>query len=145
MLKLFGFRITPFFLFILAMECMALVTSLYLGILLYKSESSPVAYESYNSIFYTALFLLVLISILTPGFFSQISVVSHIKKTFEHKVVGIVAASLTMLLYVLANIDNLNSKTLFIAAILSSCIGMCASQIGLLGKYWRFLIRSGVN
>ena len=145
MLKLFGFRITPFFFFILSMECLALLVCVYLGMLLYKGTPTYVAPESIDSIIYSGMVLLLLISTLTPGFFSQVKVINHIKKTFNEKITGILAASFTMLVIVFSNIENLDAKTIFAAAILSACVGLSITQVGLFGKYWRFLIRSGVN
>ncbi len=145
MLKLFGFRITPFFLFILSMESLALLICVYLGILLYKGMPTYVSPESIDNIIYSGIVLLLLISTLTPGFFSQVKVLIHIKKTFNEKITGISAASFTMIIIVFSNAENLNAKTIFAAAILSACVGLSVTQVGLFGKYWRFLIRSGVN
>jgi hypothetical protein len=145
MLKLFGFRITPFFLFILSMECLFLLVCVYLGALLYKGTPIYVSHESIDSTIYSGLFLLTLILILTPGFSSQIKVINYIKKTFNEKIPGILVALITMFILVFANIDNLDAKTLFAVAILSACVGLSITQIGMFRKYWRFLIRSGVN
>ena len=145
MLKLFGFRITPFFLFILSMECLSLLICIYLGALLYKGTGAYVAYDSIDSIIYSGMLLLIVISILTPSFFSQVKVINHIKKTINEKATGVFAALLTMSLIIFANTDSLDAKTVFATALLSACVGLSITQVGLFGKYWRFLIRSGVN
>jgi len=145
MLKLFGFRITPFFLFVLSMECLSLLICIYLGTLLYKGTASYVAYDSIDSIIYSGILLLIVISILTPSFFSQVKVINHIKKTINEKITGVLAALLTMTVIIFANTDSLDTKTVFAAALLSACVGLSITQVGLIGKYWRFLIRSGVN
>ena len=145
MLKLFGLRITPFFFFILAMECTALLTSLYLGVLLFKGTTGYVSYASMDSILYSATFLLMVITLITPGFFSQVTVISHLKKTLKDKSLGIISASIAMTVIVFANLGNLDTKTLFAAAVLSGCIGLSTTQVELFGRYWRFLVRSGVN
>lgn len=145
MLKLFGFRITPFFLFILSIECLSLLFCAYLGILLYQGPSAKISSESIDSIIYSGTFLLFLIATLTPGFISQVKVINHIKKTFNEKITGVFAALLTMMIIVFANVENLDAKTIFAASLLSACVGLSITQVGLFGKYWRFLIRSGVN
>jgi hypothetical protein len=145
MVKLFGFRITPFFFFILGLECLALLISVYLGVLLYKGTPAYVSLEAIDHTIYTGLFLIILISILTPGFFSQVKVINKIKKSINEKIAGLLGAVLTMLLIVIASNSNLDSKTLFTAAILSACVGLSVNKVGMLSKYWRFLVRSGVN
>lgn len=145
MIKLFGFRITPFFLFIMSMECLSLLVCFYLGILLYRGTPTFVSPETIDSILYSGIVLLLLISLLTPGFFSQVNVINHIKKTFNEKIIGFLAALFTMTVIVFSNAEKLDAKTIFAAAILSACVGLCVTQVGLFGKYWRFLIRSGVN
>tara|TARA_R110002072_G_scaffold3149_6_gene23498 strand:- start:29455 stop:29892 length:438 start_codon:yes stop_codon:yes gene_type:complete len=145
MLKLFGFRITPFFLFILSMECLALLACIYLGVLLYSGTPTYIPSESIDGIIYSGVVLLLLISFITPGFLSQTKVINHIQKTFNEKIGGVVAAVFTMLLIVFSNSENLEGRTIFAAAILSACVGLSVTQMGLFGKYWRFLIRSGVN
>lgn len=145
MIKLFGFRITPFFLFILSMECLSLLVCVFLGVLLYRGTPTFVSPETIDSIIYSGIVLLLLISLLTPSFFSQVNVINHIKKTFNEKIVGFLAAFFTMSVIVFSNSENLDAKTVFAAAILSACVGLGVTQVGLFGKYWRFLIRSGVN
>lgn len=145
MIKLFGFRITPFFLFILSMECLSLLVCVYLGVLLYRGTPTFVSSDTIDSIIYSGIVLLLLISLLTPGFFSEANVINHIKKTFNEKIMGFLAALFTMTVIVLSNSENLDAKTVFAAAILSACVGLSVTQVGLFGKYWRFLIRSGVN
>jgi len=145
MIKLFGFRITPFFLFILSMECLSLLVCVYLGALLYRGTPTFVSSDSIDSIIYSGAVLLLLISLLTPGFFSQVNVINHIKKKSNEKITGVLAAFVMMAVIVFSNTGNLDSKTVFAAAILSACVGLSVTQVGLLGKYWRFLIRSGVN
>ncbi len=58
MLKLFGLRITPFFLFILGLECLSLLLSVYLGILLHGSVSGFLPYPSIHDLAYLGLLLL---------------------------------------------------------------------------------------
>lgn len=58
---------------------------------------------------------------------------------------GVLAALFTMSVIVFSNTGILDEKTVFAAAILSACVGLSVTQVGLFGKYWRFLIRSGVN
>ena len=71
--------------------------------------------------------------------------INHIKKKYNEKITGVLAAFVMMAVIVFSNTGNLDSKTVFAAAILSACVGLSVTQVGLLGKYWRFLIRSGVN
>ncbi len=127
------------------MECLSLLVCAYLGILLYSGTPTLVSPETIDSIIYSGIVLLLLISLLTPGFFSQVNVINHIKKTFNEKITGVLAALFTMTMIVFSNAGNLDGKTVFAAAILSACVGLSITQVGLFGKYWRFLIRSGVN
>ena len=127
------------------MECLALLVCVYLGILLYKGTPTYVAPNSIDNIIYSGIVLLLLISTLTPGFFAQVKVINHIKKTFNEKITGISAALFTMTVIVFSNAENLDAKMVFAAALLSACVGLSVAQVGLFGKYWRFLIRSGVN
>lgn len=127
------------------MECIALFASLYLGTLLYRGESSSILMGTFDTVIFSAVFLLILISVLTPGFFSQIKVISYMKQTFDQKAAGIIAATITMTLIVISNSGSLDARSVFVAAILSACIGISVTQVSLFSKYWRFLIRSGVN
>lgn len=129
----------------MGMECLSLLVCVYLGILLYRGAPTFVSPETLDSILYSGIVLLLLISLLTPGFFSQVNVINHIKKTFNEKIIGFLAALFTMSVIVFSNTENLDAKTIFAAAILSACAGLSVTQVGLFGKYWRFLIRSGVN
>lgn len=91
------------------------------------------------------LFLVILLSILTPGFFSQVKAIDKIKKSVNEEIKGLLSALLTMSIIVFASTSNMDSKHLFAAAIVSACIGLSVNKAGVLSKYWRFLIRSGVN
>jgi hypothetical protein len=145
MVKILGFRITPFFLFIIGLECLALLVSVYLGLMLYQDEPVTVTLELMDRSIYSGLFLVFLLSILTPGFIYQTKVISHIKKSLNEKVYGLVGAILTMTIILYTNASQVDSKTLFIASLLSAFVGLVISQTSLLNKYWRFMIRSGVN
>lgn len=145
MVKLFGFRITPFFLFILGLECLALLLSLYLGIMLYRETHSIVIAEPLDQQINSGVFLLILVSLLTPGFFSQTKIINEAKKTVNEFTVGIATALLTMLVVMFACYSSLGTKTLFLAALLSACIGLSVTKLRTLGKYWRFLVRPDVN
>lgn len=73
MVKIFGFRMTPFFLLILGLQSLALLFSLYVGILLYPdtvliNEPAEIVERSV----YSSLFLVMLLSILTPAFFTKL-------------------------------------------------------------------------
>ncbi|MFT5395993.1 MAG: hypothetical protein ACI85N_001182 [Gammaproteobacteria bacterium] len=127
------------------MECLSLLVCVYLGVLLYRGTPTFVSSETVDSIIYSGIVLLLLISLLTPGFFTHVNVINHIKKTFNEKIMGVLAALFTMSVIVFSNTGNLDEKTVFAAAILSACVGLSVTQVGLFGKYWRFLIRSGVN
>lgn len=145
MVKLFGLRITPFFLFILGMECLALLLSIYLGILLYRGTPEIVTTESYDQLVDAGVFLLILVSLLTPGFFSQIKIIKKVKKSVNEIALGFTSALLTMLVIVFGNYSNLGTKTIFVAALLSACVGLSVTKLNTLGKYWRFLVRPDVN
>lgn len=145
MVKLFGLRITPFFLFILGLECLALLVSIYMGILLYQESTMSVSLEMIDRSIYSGMFLIVLISILTPGFFYQTRVISKVRKSINGKIGGFIGALTTMLVILFTSNSGLDSKTLFTAALLSACVGLVINQAGLFSKYWRFLVRSGVN
>jgi hypothetical protein len=82
---------------------------------------------------------------LTPGFFYQTKVINYVRKTVHEKSPAVAAAIITIMLILITNSSELDVRTLFIAALLSACVGMIMSQFGLLSKYWRFLIRSGLN
>ena len=146
MVKIFGFRITPFFLLILGLQSLALLISLYVGILLYQdtvliNASADIVERSV----YSGLFLIVLLSILTPAFFHQTKVINYVKKTIHDKTSSFAIAVIIMLLILFVNGSNLDVRMFFVAALMSACIGMLAGQFGLLGKYWRCLVRSGMN
>ena len=146
MVKLFGLRITPFFLLILSLQSLALLLSLYIGMLLYQDALSiEVTNEFIERSFYSGLMLVVLLSVLTPGFFYQAKVISYMKKTIHDKTPSFAIAMATMLLILSVNGSNLDARILFIAALISACVGMLIGQFGLLGKYWRFLVHSGMN
>ena len=146
MVKLFGLRITPFFLLILGLQTLALLLSLYIGMLLYQDALSiEVTNEFIERSFYSGLILVVLLSVLTPGFFYQTKVISYVKKTIHDKTPSVAIAMVTMLLILFVNGSNLDARILFIAALISACVGMVIGQFGLLGKYWRFLVHSGMN
>ena len=146
MVKLFGLRITPFFLLILSLQSLALLLSLYIGMLLYQDALSiEVTNEFIERSFYSGLMLVVLLSVLTPGFFYQAKVISYMKKTIHDKTPSVAIAMVTMLLILFVNGSNLDARILFIAALISACVGMVIGQFGLLGKYWRFLVHSGMN
>jgi len=145
MFKLFGFRITPFFFFILSVECLSLLVCIYLGIILHNGTATYVSSGSTNILIYFGIFLSIFLFTLTPGILSEVKVMNHIKKTFNDKITGVIAALLTMLLIVFSNADNLEAKTIFAAALLSACVGLTITKVGLLGKYWRSLIYFDVN
>ena len=146
MVKLFGFRITPFFLFILGLECLALLVSVYIGILLYQdTATTSVSIELIDRSFYSGVFLILLISILTPGFFYQTRVINYVKKSAKENVPGFIGALITVTVILFTNSSGLDSKTLFITALLSAFVGLLINQARLFSKYWRFMIRSGVN
>ena len=145
MVKLFGFRITPFFLFILGLECLALLVSIYLGLLLYKGTTTIIPLESIDHSIYSGLLLIILISILTPGFFYQTRVINKVRKSISETATGFIGALVTMVVILFTSSSALDSKTLFIAALLSACVGLAINQAGLFSKYWRFLVRTGVN
>ncbi len=146
MVKLFGFRITPFFLFIIGLECLAILISIYIGLILYQdTASTTLSIESLDDSMFSGIFLVILLSILTPGFFYQTKVISHIKRTINEKTIGLIGAIITMTVILLTNNSGLDSKTLFISSLLSAFVGLLISQASVLSKYWRFIIRSGVN
>jgi len=146
MVKIFGFRITPCFLLIFGLQSLALLTSLYIGILLYQdtvlmNESTEVA----ERFVYSGLFLIMLLSILTPAFFQQTKVINYLKKTIHDKTSSFIIAVVTMILIFFVNGSYLDTRMFFVAALMSSCVGVITGQFGLFGKYWRCLIRSGMN
>jgi hypothetical protein len=146
MVKLFGFRITPFFLFILGLQCLALLVSIYIGVLLYQdTATSSISVDIMDQSIYSGVFLIMLISILTPGFFYQTRVINYVKKSINERALGFIGALVTMTIIMFTNNSGLDSKTLFIAALLSACVGLLINQARLFSKYWRFLVRSGVN
>ena len=145
MVKIFGLRITPFFLFILGLEFLALLLSIYLGLLLYQNTLDFVSLESFDQTIHSSFILFVMLLILTPGFFSQVKIIKKIKKSIIQLAVCIGVSVMIMSVIMFSNFSNLSSKTIFIAALLSACIGLSLSQLSVIGKYWRFLIRSGVN
>lgn len=146
MVKLFGLRITPFFLFILGLECLALLVSIYIGILLYQdTTTASVSIEFIDQSIYSSLFLIILISILTPGFFYQARVISHVKKSINENAFAFTGALITMAVILFANSSGLDSRTFFIATLLSAFVGLLINQARLFSKYWRFMVRSGVN
>ncbi|MBL1140675.1 MAG: hypothetical protein D8M62_01435 [Proteobacteria bacterium] len=104
-----------------------------------------VTFELMDRTFYSGLFLIVLLSILTPGFFYQTRVINHVKKSINEKALGVLGALITMMLILYTHTSGVDSKILFVAALLSAFVGLIISQASLLSKYWRFLIRSGVN
>ncbi len=141
MVKLFGFRITPFFLFILGLECLALLISIYIGILLYQDTTTtlvPIAFMDQS--IYSGLFLIILLSILTSGFFYQGRVINHVKKSLNEKALGFVGALITVTVILFTNSSGFDAKTIFIAALLSACVGLVINQAGVFSKYWRFLV-----
>ncbi len=145
MVKLFGFRISPFFLFILGLECLALLVSIYIGTLLYQGKTVSVSFEMMDRSFYSGVFLILLLSILTPGFFYQARVINNVKKSISGRINGLIGALITM--FILLSTSNLthDPKSLYLAALLSACAGIIISQTGFLKRYWRFLVRAGVN
>ena len=145
MVKIFGFRITPFFLFILGMECLALLLSVYLGLSLYQGSPEVINHQMFDQSMHSGLMVFVMLLILTPGFFSQVKIINKIKKAVSQYLIGISVSLLTMSIIVFSNYSSINTKMLFGMALLSACIGLCVSQLSIVGKYWRFLIRSGVN
>lgn len=146
MFKVFGLRITPFFLFILGLQSLALLLSLYIGLLLYQdSISIEASAEVIEHLLYTGLFLIFLLSILTPGFFHETRVITYMKKTFHEKTLSFVVAAIVMIIILFFNSTGLDARFLFVAALISASIGIIVGQFGLLGKYWRFLIHSGMN
>ncbi|MEM6998875.1 MAG: hypothetical protein AAF419_03435 [Pseudomonadota bacterium] len=146
MVKLFGFRITPFFLFIIGLEFLALIVSVYMGILLYNDSITISLSDNFiDRSFYTGVFLIILLSILTPGFFYQTKVINYAKKAMYEKAPGFIFAFISMVIILFTNNAGFNPKTLFIAALLSAFIGLVVNQMRLFSKYWRFMIRSGIN
>ncbi len=145
MVKLFGFRISPFFLFILGLECLALLVSIYIGTLLYQGKTVSVSFEMMDRSFYSGVFLILLLSILTPGFFYQARVINNVKKSISCKINGLIGALITMFVLLSTSNLTLDPKSLYLAALLSACAGIIISQTGFLKRYWRFLVRAGVN
>ena len=145
MIKLFGIRISPFFLIILGLECLTLLLSVYIGILLYHNNPEFVSTETVDRTVPMGLFLFLMLGILTPGFFSQLKIIHNLKKPVSDMVFGLGVGLLTMIAIIFSNYSNLNSRTVFIAVLLSASIGLISAKVTALGKYWRFLVRSGVN
>jgi lysylphosphatidylglycerol synthetase-like protein (DUF2156 family) len=145
MVKLLGFRITPFFLFILGLECLALLVSIYMGTLLYQGQTISVSLELIDRSFYSGIFLILLLSILTPGFFYQTRVIDKVKKSISANISALLGALMTMVVLLFTSNLTLDLKSLYIAALLSACAGLIISQARFLNKYWRFLVRAGVN
>jgi len=145
MMTLFGLRITPFFLFILSLECLAFLVSLYLATLLYQPSTVFVAIETIDHSIYLTLFLVILISVLTPSFFYQTRVIDKVRKSINGKIYGLIGALVTMSAIFLTSNSGLDSKTLFTAALLSACVGLLISQAALFSQYWRFLVRARIN
>jgi len=115
---------------------------MYLGILPYEGIPTSVSLESIDRTLYTGILLIIFISFLTPGFFSQVKIIN---KSINESITGVVASLIIISVIVFASNASLDSKTLFIAAILSACVGICVNKVGTLSKYCRFLVRSGVN
>jgi hypothetical protein len=146
MVKILGFRITPFFMFILGMECLALLISVYVGLLLFFNDSPIlISFQLMDHSFYMTLLLMILISILTPGFFYQTQVINKINRTITEKRMGFFAAFLAMTIIVLTSNLQVDAKTFFMGILLSACVGLIINNASVLGKYWRFLVRTGVN
>ncbi|MCG8377873.1 MAG: hypothetical protein MI865_00190 [Proteobacteria bacterium] len=145
MIKIFGFRFTPFFLFILSLECLALLVSIYLGILLYKGEVFSVSDALVDRTFTIAIFLVVLLMILMPVFNIQLEIIHKVKKSVYEYLPGVVVSLSIMSLIVLSNLEKLDAKMLFLSAVLSACAGSIINNFGLIGRYWRLLVRAGVN
>ena len=145
MFKLFSFRMTPFFLGILALECMALLISIYLGVLLYQGAAINISTETFAYSNKTNIVLFMLIFILAPGFFSQLKIIHYLKKSFDELMPGLIVAVLSMALIVTSMNNNLDARLLFLAAVLSVSLGILTNKLSLLNKYWRLLIRKGVN
>lgn len=146
MVKILGLRITPFFLIIIALQSLALLLSLYIGILLYQDTNSMgLSTEVIQRLVYSGLFLLLLLSILTPGFFYQTKVITYIKKTIHERTPTIAISIITMLFVLLINGPGMNARMFFISALMSASAGVIAGQFDLLTRYWRFLIRSGLD
>lgn len=146
MVKILGLRITPFFLMIIALQSLALLVSLYIGILLYQDTiSMGLSTEGVQRSVYSGLFLLLLLSILTPGFFYQTKVITYIKKTIHERTPTIAISIITMLFIMLINGSGMNARMFFISALMSASVGVIAGQFDLLTRYWRFLVRSGMD
>ena len=146
MVKIFGLRITPFFLLIIGLQSLALLVSLYIGILLHRDTVLiGVSDEIIQHSLYSGLLLVLLLSVIAPGFFYQTRVISYIKKTLNEKTATFVIALVTMFSVWLINGSSMDARMLFITALISACVGMIGGQFKLLSKYWRFLIRSGMN
>lgn len=58
MLKLFGLRLTPYFLFILGLECLSLLLCVHLGILLNEGVPDFMSYVPIHNLTYLGLLLL---------------------------------------------------------------------------------------
>lgn len=68
-----------------------------------------------------------------------------VKNSINEKIIGLIGALVTMLIIVMTRSSGLEPKILFMGALFSACVGLMIIHAGLLTKYWRFLIRSGVN
>ena len=146
MIKIFGLRITPFFLLILGLQSLALLLCLYIGIMLYQNANSiSINSEIFQHSAYSGLLLIFLLSVLTPGFFYQTKVIGQIKKSLHDRTQALITGAVTMLLILLLNGSNMDIRTLFVVALISASVGMLVGQFGLLRKSWRFLIHSGMN
>ena len=146
MIKLFGLRITPFFLLIIALQSLALLVATYIGLLMYQNTSSTLAStEITQQSYHLGILLIITISTLAPAFVYQTKVINYLKKTLHEKSFVFFVAVITMFVITLSQGTNLNVRTLFVAALISACVGLVVGQFNLLSKYWRFLVRSGMN
>ena len=146
MVKIFGFRITPLFLLILGLECIAILLSLYIGVLLYSDKTSAVlSVESVNHTVSLGMFLFMMLAILTIGFFSQVKIINNMKRTANDMILGLGVALLTMVATIFSHIQQLDLTVVFIALLLSVSTGLIVVKLSALSKYWRFLVRTGVN
>jgi hypothetical protein len=116
-----------------------------MGLLLYKGAFTQLAYVSIDNMVYAGFLLLILLPITSPRFFSLARIRNGIKKILNEKLAGLVTASIIMSVFVFVNMANLDTKTIFVAALLSACAGFCITQAGVLSKFWRLRVRPNMN
>ena len=140
-MKLFGFRITPFFLLILGLECLALLLSVCTGIFLYYNATQFVTTEMVEQTMHMGPVQFIMLLILSPVLFSRVRILYHLLKSIRNVIFGIAISLLTMGVVILTNYSGMNSETVFIAALLSAGIGLVAYKSGLYDKCCYFLFK----